>query len=132
MEILLYALVFIFGIQTHRTFANYNNAKMSILLLQSAQMTSLLILVKCVQSYSYVKNFGCNQLIKNGASEDEVDNYIKFIDNDIEFFKKTSVSQIIKDTPSHFSAITAFSDWESAMAYLDKLNNIRKFHDQEN
>jgi hypothetical protein len=105
---------------------------MSILLLQSAQVTSLLILVKSLQNYSYVKNFGANQLLKKEASQEEIDNYIKFIDNDIEFFKKTSVSQIIKDTPPHFSTITNFDDWDSAMAYLDKLNNIRRLNDQKN
>ncbi len=132
MELLLYMLVFIFGVQTHRTFSNYKNAKMSILLLQSAQVTSLLILVKSLQNYSYVKNFGANQLLKKEASQEEIDSYIKFIDNDIEFFKKTSVSQIIKDTPPHFSTITNFDDWDSAMAYLDKLNNIRRLNDQKN
>ena len=132
MDILLYILVFLFGIQTHRTFATYKSAKASILLLQSAQMTSLLILVKTLQNYSYVKTFGCNQMIKKGATEDEIQSYSKLIDNDIEFFKKTSISQILKDTPEHFTAITAFEDWDSAMAYLQKLNNIRKLYDQKN
>ncbi len=129
MEIILYILVFFFGMQTHRTFASYKHAKASILLLQSAQVTSLLVLVKCLQNYSYVKNFGCNQLAKKEASADEVNSYIKFIDNEIEFFKKTSISQIIKDTPEHFLPITAFDDWDSAMLYLQKLNNLRSLHD---
>jgi hypothetical protein len=125
VEFLLYVLVFLFGYVTHRTFSTYKNAKASILLLQSSVVASLLILARCLQNYSYVKSFGANQLEKKEASSEQVDNYKLLIDNDIKFFKKSSVSQILKDIPEHFSTIIEFNDWDSAMKYLDDLNTKR-------
>jgi hypothetical protein len=126
MEFLLYALVFMFGYATHRTFSSYRSAKASILLLQSSVVASLLILTRCLQNYSYVKTFGTSQLEKKEATPQEIDNYKLFIENDIEFFKNSSVSQILKDIPEHFSAIIEFNDWDTAMKYLDNLNTKRR------
>jgi len=125
LEFLLYFLVFMFGYVTHRTFWTYSNAKSSLILLQSAQMTSLLILARCMQNYSHVRTFGSNQLIKNEATEDEIQNYKKFIDNEIEYFKDSSIKYIVRNTPDHFMPMIQFDDWDSAMRYLDNLNKTR-------
>tara|TARA_B100000282_G_scaffold108519_1_gene76984 strand:- start:24 stop:317 length:294 start_codon:yes stop_codon:yes gene_type:complete len=88
-------------------------------------MTSLLILARCMQNYSHVRTFGSNQLIKNEATEDEIQNYKKFIDNEIEYFKDSSIKYIVRNTPDHFMPMIQFDDWDSAMRYLDNLNKTR-------
>ena len=128
MEFFLYLLVFVFGYVTHKTFFTYTSTKSALVLLQNAQVTSLLILTRCMQNYHYVKSFGVLQLTKKDVIVNEIENYKKFIDNDIEYFKKSSISNILRDTPEYFMPATQFHDWESAMAYLDKLNNIRMGH----
>ena len=84
-----------------------------------------------MQNYAYVKSFGSLQLANHGASESEVENYEKFIDNDIEFFKRSSISSMLRDTPDYFMPAVQFTDWDSAMKYLDRLNKINtgKQHD---
>ena len=110
---------------THRTFFTYTSARSAIVILQNAQVTSLLVLTRCIQNYFYVRSFGEQQMIKQDATEAEIENYKKYIDNDIEFFKSSSISNIIRDTPDYFMPATQFKDWDSAMAYLDSLNSIR-------
>ena len=131
MEFLLYLLVFMFGYVTHRTFFTYTSTKSALVILQNAQITSLLSLTRCMQNYAYVKSFGSLQLANHGASESEVENYEKFIDNDIEFFKRSSISSMLRDTPDYFMPAVQFTDWDSAMKYLDRLNKINtgKQHD---
>ena len=134
MELILYFLVFMFGYVTHRTFWTFRSTKSILLLLQSAQITSLLILARSIEKYSYVKAFGANQLTKSGATDDAVDNYKKYIDNDIEYFKSSSIKNIVRNTPEHFEPIVQFSDWNSAMEYLDNLNQTRmgNIYDKKN
>ena len=87
-----------------------------------------------MQNYYYVRTFGSNQLTKSGAGDDEVKNYKKFIDNDIEYFKDSSIKYIVRNTPEHFMPMLQFDDWDSAMSFLDNLNQTRigKTYDTKN
>ena len=120
MQYLLYILLFIFGFYTHKTFQTYKRAQEGITLLFSAQITSLLILLKALEKYSYVKTFGAQQLASKEASESEIKNYELYIDNDIKYFKKNSVQQILLQLPEHFKVTAQFEDWASAMQYLER------------
>ena len=73
MEFLLYVLVFVFGYVTHRTFHTYMAAKTGSLIFLHSKLTSLLMLVKCIESYNYVKAFGMMQLKKNEATDKQVE-----------------------------------------------------------
>lgn len=119
MQYLLYILLFVFGFYTHKTFQTYRSAQASIALLFSAQITSILILLKAIENYSYVKTFGANQLRSKEATDNEVKNYELYIDNDIKYFKNNSVKQILRQLPEHFRLTGQFDDWESAMQYLE-------------
>ena len=120
MEFILYLLVFLFGYVTHRTFHTYMAAKTGSLIFLHGKMTSLLMLLRAIEKYSYVKSFGTLQLQEKGASESEIAAYKIFIDNDIDFFKTQSIKAINKPIPEYLKVLEHFETWDDAMKFIAK------------
>lgn len=120
MEFLLYVLVFVFGYVTHRTFHTYMAAKTGSLIFLHSKLTSLLMLIKCIESYNYVKAFGMMQLKKNEATDKQVEAFTTMIDNDITFFKKQSIKNINILIPEYLKVLEHFDNWDEAMMFLVK------------
>lgn len=120
MEFLLYVLVFVFGYVTHRTFHTYMAAKTGSLIFLHSKLTSLLMLVKCIESYNYIKAFGMMQLKKNEATDKQVEAFTTMIDNDITFFKKQSIKNINILIPEYLKVLEHFDNWDEAMMFLVK------------
>lgn len=81
-------------------------------------LTSLIVLLRAIEQYVYVKQFGAQQLKRKGASDSDIENYKIYIDNDIKYFKTKSINNILNGTPTYFKDIPQFSDWDSAMEYM--------------
>lgn len=120
MEFLLYFLVFIFGYYTCKTFYIYRSGSLTIGMLKTSQLTCLILLIRAMEQYAYVRTFGAIQLKKACASDSDVENYQLYIDNDITFFKTKSIDNLVKATPNYFKQVLEFEDWESAMRYLNE------------
>ena len=120
MEFILYLLVFVFGYVTHRTFHTYMAAKTGSLIFLHSKLTSLLMLIKCIESYNYIKAFGMIQLQKNEATNKQVEAFTTMIDNDISFFKKQSIKNINNLVPEYLRVLEHFEDWDEAMMFLVK------------
>jgi hypothetical protein len=123
LEVLLYILVFAFGYVTHRTFHTYMAAKTGSLIFLHSKITSLLLLIKCIESYSYIKAFGIIQLEKSDASEKQVEAFTKMIDNDIGFFKKQSIKNMNGLVPEYLKVLEHFENWDEAMSFLAKFKH---------
>jgi hypothetical protein len=119
MEWLLYLLVFVFGYYTCKTFYVFSSGATTVTILKITYLTSLLVLLKALEQYEHIKKFGSQQLQRKGATDIDVENYKMYIDNDIRHFKSKSVNNILGTTPTYFKEIPEFSDWDSAMEYLD-------------
>lgn len=120
MEFLLYLLVFIFGYYTHRTFHTYTAAKTGSLIFLHSKLTAILILLRSIEQYTYVKTFGMLQLQERGASDKEVQSYRIMIENDMEFFKRQSIKNINKHIPEYLKVLEHFDNWDEAMNYVAK------------
>jgi len=120
VEFILYLLVFVFGYVTHRTFHTYMAAKTGSLIFLHSKLTSLLMLIKCIESYNYIKAFGMMQLQKNEATNKQVEAFTTMIDNDISFFKKQSIKNINSLIPEYLKVLEHFEDWDEAMMFLVK------------
>ncbi len=130
MQFLLYALIFLFGFFTYRTFFVYRVAHASLFILRSAQKTSLIMLTRALENYHYTKSFCAERLIKNGATEKEIESFKIYINNDIEHLKNSSIRDINKAIPEHFKASILFEDWETAMAFLETSRTSNYFKDR--
>ena len=120
MEFILYVLVFLFGYFTHRTFHSYTAAKTGSLIFLHGKLTSLLMLVRAIEKYNYVKSYGMIELQKHDATESEVTAYKIIIDNDIDYFKRQSIKAINKPIPEYLKVLEHFESWDVAMMFLAK------------
>ena len=120
MEFLLYFLVFIFGYYTCKTFYIYRSGSLTVGMLKMSQLTCLMLLIRAMEQYAYIRTFGALQLKKGGASDSEVESYQLYIDNDIAFFKTKSIDNLVRATPNYFKQVLEFEDWESAMRHLNE------------
>ena len=118
MEWLLHILVFVFGYYTCKTFYVFRSGALTVAMLKVTYLTSLLILLRSLEQYAYIKQFGAQQLKRKDASDLDIENYNIYIDNDIKHFKTKSINNILKGTPTYFKDIPQFSDWDSAMEYV--------------
>lgn len=78
------------------------------------------MLIKCIESYNYIKAFGMIQLQKNEATNKQVEAFTTMIDNDISFFKKQSIKNINNLVPEYLRVLEHFEDWDEAMMFLVK------------
>tara|TARA_Y100000114_G_C11544784_1_gene224322 strand:+ start:131 stop:538 length:408 start_codon:yes stop_codon:yes gene_type:complete len=120
LEFILYVLVFLFGYFTHRTFHSYTAAKTGSLIFLHGKLTSLLMLVRAIEKYNYVKSYGIIELQKHGATESELAAYKIIIDNDIDYFKRQSIKAINKPIPEYLKVLEHFESWDEAMMFLAK------------
>ena len=120
MEFILYVLVFLFGYLTHRTFHSYTAAKTGSLIFLHGKLTSLLMLVRAIEKYNYIKSYGMIELQKHDATESEVTAYKIIIDNDIDYFKRQSIKAINKPIPEYLKVLEHFESWDEAMMFLAK------------
>ena len=135
MEFILYVLVFLFGYITHRTFHTYTAAKTGSLIFLHGKLTSLLMLVRAIEKYTYVKSYGVMNLQKQNATESEIAAYKILIENDIDHFKRQSIKAINKPIPEYLKVLEHFENWDEAMMYLAKFKKeIPKelMYDKEN
>ena len=130
MQFLLYLLIFIFGIATHRTFFVYRSAYASLFIIRMAQKTSLAMMVRALENYAYAKAFCADQMSKKGATDKDIENFKIYINNDIELLKQTSVKDMNKILPSYFEQASVFHDWESAMLFLESHREFKNLIDQ--
>ena len=112
--------MFIFGYATHRTFHTYIATKTGSLIFLHGKLTVLLMLLRAIEKYSYVKTFGVLQLEEKGASDSEIAAFKIFIQNDIDFFKKQSINAINKPIPEYLKVLEHFETWDEAMMFIAK------------
>jgi len=130
MQFLLYALVFLFGFFTYRTFFIYRVAHASLFILRMSQRTSLIMLTRALENYHYTKSFCAERLTKSGATEKELKSFDIYIENDIEQLKKTSIRDINKAIPEQLKSSIVFHDWDTAMAFLEASKTSNYFKNQ--
>tara|TARA_R100001591_G_C4236481_1_gene153340 strand:- start:128 stop:394 length:267 start_codon:yes stop_codon:yes gene_type:complete len=88
------------------------------------------MLTRALENYHYAKSFCNERLVKNGATEKELESFKIYINNDMEHLKKTAIRDMNKAIPEHFKSSIVFDDWETAMAFLEASKAANYFKDQ--
>ena len=120
MELALYLLLFMFGFITHRTFHAYMSAKTGSLIFLHCKLTSLLILLRALEQYTFAKVHISLQMKQKGLTDNDIESFNKIIDNDIMNFKLHSIRQINKQIPDYLKTLEHFNNWDEAMLYVSK------------
>ncbi len=117
---LFYLLFFLFGYVTCRTFYFLNATRKSLQLLQVSQVIGLFIMVRALESYHYARDFRLAIMKENDDSDHNINAFQLRFEEEINFFKNKSISQIIECHGDFFKETVEFDDWKSAMAHLEK------------
>ena len=95
-------------------------------MIKLSHVISLTILSKCIEAYSYATYTKLAALTKTGVlPNDKIYKEVKAKDEkELEIFKKTIVAAIIAAHPKTFSSLVSFSDWNTAMNYLEENRHL--------
>ena len=129
----MYALVFIFGYATCRTFYFLRASRISLSLIVYCQVIYLSSMVKIFESLLQVKYFvkGLRQTTEEmNPVCDQID---QKVNNEIAILKDNSINYLINMHPKFYRENLKFEDWDSSMKFLkDKKQEAFNFwsHDE--
>lgn len=123
MEIILYMLLFAFGWASCLLFYFGKSVNFFYNMVKISQLLSLFILARSIEHFVYAKEFRLKTMVDNGDSEHNIKCTISQFEDEIIFFKKSSLKELSDIINSNnwltdSNSKTIFSDWESAMKYL--------------
>ncbi len=117
MQYILYALLFIFGYVTCRTFYFLRSARLSLSLIMSGHLVYLSAVEAIINKWK--QNIKVLNLEKNDRIKQE--NELK---RQIEVLQSNSVDYLLKLHPSFYRDALKFHDWQSAMKHLEDNSNL--------
>ena len=124
MNWLLYILIFIFGYVTCKTFYFLRSARISLTLIKVAQLISLGVLARSMESIRYAGTYKIQHLEKTGFSDNKIKVFKWQHEAEVEDYKIRSINNIINCHSSTFKDMLEFDDWNSAMRYLEKNKDL--------
>ena len=129
----MYALVFIFGYSTCRTFYFIRASRISLSLLLYSQIIYLSSMVKILESLLSVKYFVSSLSHDTEEMSSIYDEIHKKVDTQIAILKDNSINYLINIHPKFYRESLKFEDWNSSMNFLkDKKQEAFNFwkHDE--
>tara|TARA_R100000664_G_C2725069_1_gene117273 strand:+ start:302 stop:724 length:423 start_codon:yes stop_codon:yes gene_type:complete len=115
----LYALMFIFGYLTHKTFYFLRATKISISLIRVSQLVSLAVLARSMENFYYSHTSRLRHMRESGQSEKAIKEARRSFNAEIKHYKKKAVEEILNLHPKFYDQIIDFDDWKTAMDYLE-------------
>jgi hypothetical protein len=116
--------VFVFGYLTCKVFYYFKSARLSIQLIQISNLVSLFLLTRALENFEYSRSLCLKDLRKKDISERNLKIYEENLDLEIETFKSRSISLLLEVHPDFFQGIAPYTDWKSAMNYLESNRNV--------
>lgn len=114
----MYALVFIFGYMTCRTFYFVKASRISLRILIYSQIIYISIMLEIIEKLQKTKSFsnGIKRSVKEMASVcDEIN---EKIDEEMSILKNNSIKYLINMHPKFYRDSLKFEDWDSSMRFL--------------
>jgi len=125
--IILYLLIFSFGWASCLLFYFGKSINFYMRVVNLSQLLSLFILARSMEHFSYAKSFRVRTMIENGDSEQNISAIKLQFEDEIRFFKGSSIKELIAiqdPTPSFRN----FENWDTGMIFLaTNIDLIRTF-----
>lgn len=118
MEIILYILLFAFGWASCLLFYFGKSVNFFYQMVKISQLLSLFILARAMEHFTYAKEFRVKTMIENGDTEHNIYCASMQFEDEINFFKKSSLKELKEIMMRNSDTKNIFSDWNSAMSYL--------------
>ena len=125
----LYALTFIFGYVTCRTFYFVRETRIGLIMLKLSHCIGLYTIVRGLEALEYARNLKIQQMKNSDDSEQNIKAYNIIYDREVTSFKNNAIRDIVSCHPKFYKDFIAFDDWNSAMKFLDDegYGYIKKF-----
>ena len=120
----LYLLVFVFGYLTHKTFYFVRSSRISIGLIRMSQLISLGILARSMENFYYAHTARLRQLKENNESAAVIKDTRRSFNMEISTYKEKAIKEMIESHPKFYAPIVNFTDWKSAMKYLETHRSV--------
>ena len=116
----LHALVFIFGYITCKTFYFLNTARISLKLIKSSRIIYLLMAVRAVENYVISEKVMKKRFSQIDKDSEEINKFENKCTEELEYFKKEAIEELLRQTPDAFKPGLEFDNWETAMLHLQR------------
>ena len=105
--------------------ANYflTSVKLSIVLVKLAQVISLTLLATGSENYFASRTYRIQSMRKAEIPEKQIKEFDKVFTNEYILYKEEAIKQIVQSHKGLFEQLVTFSDWRTAMAFLQKHKN---------
>jgi len=117
-------LVFVFGYLTHKTFYFVRSSRISIGLIRMSQLISLGILARSMENFYYAHTARLRQLKENNESATIIKDTRRSFNMEISTYKEKAIKEMIESHPKFYAPIINFTDWKSAMKYLEAHRSV--------
>ena len=114
----MYALVFLFGYATCRTFYFIRASRLSLSLLVYSQVIYLSSMVKILESLLHTKYFVAALRVSAKEMSPICNDIDQKVDNEIAILKDNSINYLINMHPKFYREGLKFEDWDSSMRFL--------------
>lgn len=113
-------MVFIFGYITCKTFYFLNTARISLKLIKSSRIIYLLMAVRAVENYIISERMMKRYFSEIDKDTEDVKKFQDKCSEELEYFKKQAIGELLKQTPDAFKPGLEFDDWKTAMLHLQR------------
>ena len=117
MQYILYALLFLFGYITCRTFYFLRAVRLSVSLIVSGHLVYLSAIERIIEKWR--QNLEATDLEKN----DKIILEFK-LQREVETLQSNSIDYLLRLHPSFYREALKFHDWPSAAAYLEQNRDL--------
>ena len=119
MEWMLFTFAFILGYITCKTFYFYKATRSSFITLKLSHIIALAILAKSLEDFYYAKVCRMQKMVESEETEHNISAFSFLMEEEISYYKKKAIQNIIKIHPKFFKPVLEFDDWASAMNFLE-------------
>jgi hypothetical protein len=116
--------MFIFGYLTHKTFYFLRATKISISLIRVSQLVSLAVLANSLENFYYSHTSRLRQMRESEQDEKEIKAVRSAFNAEIANYKEKAIEEILDLHPKFYDPIIDFSNWKTAMTYLEENKNF--------
>ena len=114
----LYALTYIFGYVTCKTFYFYSEPRTRLIMLRLSHYLSLFTVVKGIESMEYAKTLRIKEMVNTSQSEKNIKAFKINFDNELKLYKDKYIREVINTHPKFYKDIVKYDSWDSAMVFL--------------
>tara|TARA_R110000824_G_scaffold52615_8_gene145832 strand:+ start:552 stop:974 length:423 start_codon:yes stop_codon:yes gene_type:complete len=114
----------IVGLIVGQAAALLSTSSTSIKLIKTSQMVCLIMYTKVLEQVVFHNGLSLKDYIMQGASERNILIYKEKLQAEVDTFKNRAINILIDAHPPLFESAVEFTDWNSAMVYLNKNTNF--------